>query len=78
MKAIYQDLEQGVTCIDAQYFKPDSACFYLVQQGDECMLIDTGTSHCAEYLAEVLADKGLSPQQVKYIVPTHVHLDHAG
>ena len=29
-------------------------------------------------LRAVLAQRGIRPEQVKYVIPTHVHLDHAG
>ncbi len=41
-------------------------------------MIDTGTSHVVPAVLELLALQGLQPEQVKYIIPTHVHLDHAG
>lgn len=68
----------GITCIDAHYLRPGLACFYLLEQGDEYALIETGTVHSVPFLEQVLAQRGVSPEQVRYVIPTHVHLDHAG
>ena len=68
----------GITCIDADYIRPGMACFYLMEQDGECAIIETGTSHSVANLEQVMAAKALVPEQVRYVIPTHVHLDHAG
>ena len=68
----------GITCIDANYICPGMACFYLMEQDGECAIIETGTSHSVANLEQVMAARGLAPEQVRYVIPTHVHLDHAG
>lgn len=78
MKLSYQDLGQGICCIDTFYYRPNLDGCYLIQQEGEAALIDTGTSHVVPAVMELLALRGLAPEQVKYVIPTHVHLDHAG
>lgn len=78
MKLSYQDLGQGIYCIDTFYYRPKLDGCYLVRQDGEAALIDTGTSHVAPAVMELLARLDLKPEQVKYVIPTHVHLDHAG
>ncbi|MCW8889818.1 MAG: MBL fold metallo-hydrolase, partial [Sedimenticola sp.] len=78
MKLSYQDLGQGIFCIDTFYYRPNLDGCYLIREGDEAALIDTGTSHVVPAVMELLKRQGLQPEQVKYIIPTHVHLDHAG
>ncbi len=73
-----EDLGFGITRIDARYMRPGVACFYLLQEGDELAVIETGTVHSVAALEEVLAAASLEPAQVRYVIPTHVHLDHAG
>lgn len=73
-----EQLGFGITCIDANYIRPGMACFYLMEQDGECAIIETGTSHSVVNLEQVMAAKGLAPEQVRYVIPTHVHLDHAG
>ena len=73
-----ENLGFGITCIDAQYVKPGLACFYLLEDGEEYAVIETGTSHSVARLNTLLDARGIRPEQVRYIIPTHVHLDHAG
>ncbi len=74
----YQPLGHGVYHLDSHYIKPGVASFYCIVHQDEVAVIETGTSHSLPYLQQFLIDLKLSPEQVKYIIPTHVHLDHAG
>ena len=78
MKLSYQDLGHGIFCIDTFYCRPELDGCYLVREGNEAALIDTGTSHVVPAVLELLESQGMTPAQVKYVVPTHVHLDHAG
>jgi len=73
-----EQLGFGITCIDANYIRPGMACFYLMEQDGACAIIETGTSHSVANLERVMAAKALAPEQVRYVIPTHVHLDHAG
>jgi glyoxylase-like metal-dependent hydrolase (beta-lactamase superfamily II) len=41
-------------------------------------IIETGFSHTAEKTLQALDELKIRPQDVAYILPTHVHLDHAG
>lgn len=74
----YQELPHQVTCIDTEYQRPGLAACYLIESEGEAAFIDTGTSHTVPILMSVLEAKGIAPRQVKYVIPTHVHLDHAG
>ena len=74
----YQDLNDGITCIDAQYIRSDFVACYLVQQGDEVALIDSGGYLSVPGILSVLESKDIAYHQVKHIILTHVHLDHAG
>jgi glyoxylase-like metal-dependent hydrolase (beta-lactamase superfamily II) len=58
--------------------RPGLAACYLIQSAGEAALIDTGTAPRATLLLALLAHKQITPEQVKYVIPTHVHLDHAG
>lgn len=75
--AQYEDLEHGITCIDTEQTRPGLACCYLLRSGDAYAYIETGTPHSVPKLLAVLQDKGIAAEQVKYVIPTHVHLDHA-
>ena len=74
----YASLGFGITCIDAAYVQHGTACLYLMHEGDECAVLETGTCHSVPALEQLLADWGIGVEQVRYVIPTHVHLDHAG
>lgn len=72
------DLGHGISLIDAGYHRPGMVGFYLLAEKGNAAVIDTGTSHSLPVLLETLAARGLGPADVRYVIPTHVHLDHAG
>jgi glyoxylase-like metal-dependent hydrolase (beta-lactamase superfamily II) len=72
------DFGHGITAIDAQYHRPGLAAFYLLIEGGQAAFIDTGTTRSVPDALAALAAKGLAPEDVAYVIPTHVHLDHAG
>lgn len=68
-----------VTTIDAAYLGYEGfAATYLLQQGDRATFIETANAPAVPRMLEVLKERGLSPEQVDFIIITHVHLDHAG
>ncbi len=76
--AEYVALEHGIYCIDALYVQPQVASIYLLREGDEVAIIETGTYHSVSNVLATLEALNLAKSQVKYVIPTHVHLDHAG
>jgi glyoxylase-like metal-dependent hydrolase (beta-lactamase superfamily II) len=72
------DHPHGITTIDADFHWPGMAASHLVVDDGRAAFIDVGTSHTTPRLLQVLADKGLTPESVDWVLPTHVHLDHAG
>ena len=76
--AEFAALRHGIYCIDALYVQPRVASIYLLHEGDEVAIIETGTYHSVSNVLATLKELGISKSQVKYVIPTHVHLDHAG
>lgn len=74
----FQHLGHDVYHLDTLYFQPGIASFYCIVHDSEIAVIETGTSHSLPQLQQFFSDLNLSADQVKYIIPTHVHLDHAG
>lgn len=72
------DLGHGITLVDAEYGQSGVAAVYLLEQDGEVAIIETGTNHSVPYIQTALEAKNLSFDNVRYIIPTHVHLDHAG
>lgn len=56
---------------------PRFTAAYLRIAGDECAFIETHTGHAVPRLLAALASHGKRPEQVRYVVVTHAHLDHA-
>ncbi|ORU91087.1 MAG: MBL fold metallo-hydrolase [Cycloclasticus sp. symbiont of Poecilosclerida sp. N] len=75
---IFKPLCHGISCIDAQYIRPGLASCYLIEQNGHAAFIDIGTNHTIPLLLELLDKKGIPLTHVDYVIPTHVHLDHAG
>jgi len=71
-------LGNGIYCIDARYIRYGVACCYLMVEGGEVAIIETGTAYTADGIGEALESLGFCADAVRYIIPTHVHLDHAG
>ena len=68
----------SITTIDGHYQYPGRAAAYLIQDGAEAAFIDNVTRFSVPYLLEALAANGLEPAQVRYLIVTHIHLDHSG
>ncbi len=64
--------------IDIDLYRPRLGGCYLIQDGDELALIDCGTQQSLPQIKNALTDIGADLEQVRWIIPTHVHLDHAG
>ena len=78
MAEFVQALEHGIHVIDTGYVRPNFDAAYLLVERGRAAFIDTGTRHAVPRLLQALADAGLAPADVDYVIPTHVHLDHAG
>ncbi len=77
-QVFYQELGNGITCIDTMLHRPGLASCYLLQHKGMAGFIDTGTNNSVPILMEVLRRKRIAVEDVAYVMPTHVHLDHAG
>ena len=73
-----EHLGYGVYCIDTGMGRPGLASCYLIVDGDEAALVETGTHLCAPTIIAAIKELGVELTQLRYIIPTHVHLDHAG
>jgi glyoxylase-like metal-dependent hydrolase (beta-lactamase superfamily II) len=49
-----------------------------VVRGDEIAIVETGTSRCAPNVLDGLRRLGIASGDVRHIVLTHIHMDHAG
>jgi glyoxylase-like metal-dependent hydrolase (beta-lactamase superfamily II) len=67
-----------VVTIDCDYVYPRFAAAFLMVESGEALFVENNTTHSVPRLLEALKQQGLSPEQVRYLIITHVHLDHAG
>lgn len=66
-------------CLDADYLGvPGVACAWLLEVNGELAFIETATAASVPSFLAVLEAHGWSTSAVRYVVITHVHLDHAG
>ena len=68
----------GVNVIDSGYVREHVAGCYLMEAGLEVAFIEVGTNSSTPRLMKVLDKRGWKPADVRYVIVTHVHLDHAG
>jgi len=54
------------------------AAAFLLWSGDHAAFIDCGTALAVPLMLAALERQGLAPEQVDYLIATHIHLDHAG
>jgi glyoxylase-like metal-dependent hydrolase (beta-lactamase superfamily II) len=61
-------MEQGLPCRSAAYFLAE----------EKPTLIETGSAKSHDIIVEALQQLGYTPEDLAYVIVTHVHLDHAG
>ena len=71
-------VKMSITTIDCNYVFPEIAASFLMKEGENSIFIETNTSKSIPYLLKELENQSLKKENVKYIIITHVHLDHAG
>lgn len=72
------DYSHGISAIDSGYLRPMLDAIHLVVQDGRAAIVDTGTNASVPRVLEALAARGVAPEQVDYVLLTHIHLDHAG
>ena len=77
-KVNVMNVVDGISVIDSEYYSKDFAAIYLLKQKNKVIIIETGSNYSVPHVKEALSQVGLSFSDVSYVIPTHVHLDHAG
>ncbi|WP_116810756.1 MBL fold metallo-hydrolase [Steroidobacter cummioxidans] len=73
-----QALDHGIFVIDTGFVRPRFDAAYLVVDNGRAAYIETGPNSAVPRLLAALEVAGLDRSAVDYVIPTHVHLDHAG
>jgi glyoxylase-like metal-dependent hydrolase (beta-lactamase superfamily II) len=68
----------GVEPIDLHHQAPKIIGSYLLETSDGLALLDCGPTTCIEQLKAGLGRHGIGLADVRHLLLTHIHLDHAG
>jgi len=68
----------GVRAVDTGLLRPEMAASFLVTERGRAAFVEAGTAHSTPGLLAALKEAGRSPDEVDWVIVTHVHLDHAG
>ncbi len=68
----------GVLVIDSGFGREHMTACYMVEAETEVAFVEVGANSSTPRLMATLAQRGRAPEDVKYVIVTHVHLDHAG
>lgn len=71
-------LPHEIKAIDLMEGGPGRSAGYLIKGESSYALIETGSSLSVPYILEALEELSVSPEQIKYVIVTHIHLDHSG
>ncbi len=66
------------TCIDLRHLDLDGAIACYLVDGDEPAIIDPGPTTTLDRLVAELDGLGVASQDLRWVLLTHIHLDHAG
>jgi glyoxylase-like metal-dependent hydrolase (beta-lactamase superfamily II) len=78
LPAWLEPVGHGIHVIDTGMLRPRAVAAYLLVHDGRAAFIDTGTQHTLPRHLEALRLLGVAHDAVDYVIPTHVHLDHAG
>ena len=78
MTDLNNSTHESIVTIDCNYMFPLFAASYLMIEEDRAAFFETNTTHAVPRLLSALKEHRLEPDQVQYIVVTHIHLDHSG
>ena len=71
------DYGEGISAVDSLLVRPMQTAVHLIVEGGRAAIVDTASGNCVPRVLAALAERGVAPEQVDYVVLTHVHLDHA-
>jgi glyoxylase-like metal-dependent hydrolase (beta-lactamase superfamily II) len=74
----YQRLDHGITVVDTGFVRPRFDASFLIVENGRAAFVETGPNSAVPRLLAALEAHGLDRDAVDYVIPTHVHLDHAG
>ncbi|MCP4218471.1 MAG: MBL fold metallo-hydrolase [bacterium] len=74
-----EKVTDGIYRIETYYMGYEGlASCYLMEDNGELAFVENNTNYCVPLLLEAVTSLGFTLEQVKYVIVTHIHLDHAG
>ncbi len=68
----------GIHALESGYGRHLQAAIHVVVEGDRAAIVDTGSNDSVPRVLSALAALGIEPENVDWVILTHIHLDHAG
>ena len=74
-----EHIADGIYRIETHYLGGEGiASCYLIEDSGELAFVETNTNNAVPFLLGAVEHIGFKPEHVKYVILTHIHLDHAG
>jgi len=67
-----------IKIIDLNFFSEQTIASFLIETSDGPFLIETGPDSTFSNLEKGIKESGYDPEEIKHVLLTHIHLDHAG
>ena len=71
-------IADGIRQVDTLLGGMDQMTAGFIVEGPQPALIETGSQSSVPAVERALADAGLGPTDLRWVIVTHIHLDHAG
>lgn len=68
----------GIHALESGYGRPLLAAIHIVVEEGRAAIVDTGSNDSVPRVLTALASLGIPPENVDWVMLTHIHLDHAG
>lgn len=68
----------GIQALESGYGRPLLAAIHIVVEEGRAAIVDTGSNDSVPRVLTALASLGIPPENVDWVMLTHIHLDHAG
>jgi glyoxylase-like metal-dependent hydrolase (beta-lactamase superfamily II) len=72
------EYDHGIYAFDSGYVRPLLASIHLIVENGRAAFVDSGTNASLPAAQAALVSLGLTPDNVDYVILSHIHLDHAG
>ncbi|MFI5165349.1 MAG: MBL fold metallo-hydrolase [Thermoanaerobaculales bacterium] len=69
---------EAIRILDLHFWREGTIAAFLLRSSDGPVLIETGPDSTYPALVRALREAGTTPEAVRHVLLTHIHLDHAG